>query len=338
MLLEFLRSIGVSIKYILICIFILASNAWGQSKCKPSLPEYTKVVASGSIKTVEGTLADFDPCHRSIQLSMPSLFAKKRGEKPPVVIIAHGGGGVGGYEREFAKLMNQKGFATLLYDAFEMNGLTSGSELLLYQMRNSARQRMIYKVTLGAFQWILKDDKVDVNHIFVQGLSNGGSVAINMASATDGKNLKGVIAEGAPAAGIGFPNDINVPLLMIYGSADVYGGTRAEDYMHVRGNACLQNDYYELAPKGFSEKCHRNSNTADLMPHPLAWYEKIKSKSKDINFELVDGGGHGMMFDSFSSSVRQISGGRSMYTSRGASEDARTRLENLVMTFLESKL
>lgn len=325
-------------KFIFLCIFMLASNAWGQSQCVPSSPENIKIVDSGSIKTVEGPLADFDPCHGSVQLSMPSVFSKKRADKPPLVIIAHGGGGVGGYEREFAKLMNQNGFATLLYDAFEMNGLRSGSDLLLNQMRNSARQRMIYKATLGAYKWVQKNDKVDVSKIFVQGLSNGGSVAVNMAASTDGKNLKGVIAEGSPAAGIGFPNDINVPLLMIYGSADVYGGTRADDFMHLRGNACLQNDFYELAPKGFSEACHRNLNSTNLMPTPVAWFEQIKAKGGDIKFELVEGGGHGMLFDSFSSSVRHLSGGRSMYTSRGAGGDARTRLEKMVIAFLESKL
>lgn len=327
-----------SMKYVAALLFFFFGHAWAQSQCVPSSPENTKVVASGSLKTVEGKLADFDPCHRSVQLNAPSLFAKKRGDKPPLVIIAHGGGGIGGYEREFAKLMNQNGFATLLYDAFEMNGLTSGSNLLLYEMRNSARQRMIYKATLGAYQWILKNDKVDTSKIFVQGLSNGGSVAVNMAASTDGKSLKGVIAEGAPAAGIGFPNDINVPLLMLYGSADVYGGTRADDFMHLRGNACLQNDYDELAPKGFSENCNRNAKSTDLMPHPLAWFEKIKSKGSDVRFELVDGGGHGMMFDSYSASVRPLSGGRSMYMSRGASADARTRLEKLVIEFIESKL
>lgn len=325
-------------KYIFICIFMLATNAWGQSQCVPSSPGNIKIVDSGSIKTVEGPLADFDPCHGSVQIGMPSIFAKKRADKPPVVIIAHGGGGVGGYERDFAKLMNQNGFATLLYDAFEMNGLRSGSELVLYQMRNSARQRMIYKATLGAYQWVLKNDKLDTNKIFLQGLSNGGSVAINMAASTDGKNIKGVIAEGSPASGIGFPNEINVPLLMIYGSADVYGGTRADDFMHLRGNACLQNDYYELAPKGFSEVCNRLSNSTNLMPTPLAWYEQIKSKGSDIKLELVDGGGHGMMFDNYSASVRPLGGGRNYYMSRGASADARKRLEKLVIDFFESKL
>ena len=325
-------------KYFIGAIFFLFTNAWAQGPCVPGSSENTKVVASGSIKTVEGILADFDPCHRSVQLSMPLIFAKKRGEKPPVVIIAHGGGGVGSYEREFSKLMNRSGFATLLYDAFEMNGLTSGSDLVLYQMRNSARQRMIYKATLGAYLWILKNEKIDSSIIFLQGLSNGGSVAINMAASTDGKNLKGVIAEGAPAAGIGFPNDINVPLLLLYGSADVYGGTRPDDFMHLRGNACLQNEFYELAPKGFSESCNRNLNSTDSMPNPMAWFEKIKSKGGNIKLELVDGGGHGMMFDNFSASVRPLGGGRSFYISWGAGSDARKSLEKRVIDFLESRL
>ena len=323
---------------IFICIFLLATNAWGQSHCVPSSPENTKIMDLGFIKTVRGPLADFDPCHRSVQLSMPSIFAKKRADKPPLIIIAHGGGGVGGYERDFAKLMNQNGFATLLYDAFEMNGLRSGSELVLFQMANAARQRMIYKATLGAFQWVSKNDKLDSNKIFVQGLSNGGSVAINMAASTDGKNLKGVIAEGAPAAGIGFPNEINVPLLMIYGSADVYGGITADDFMHLRGNSCGQNEYYELAPKGFSEDCNSSTNSFNHMPTPIAWYERIKSKGGEVKLELVDGGGHGMMFDNFSGSVRPLIGGRSFHMSRGAGPDARKRLEKLVIDFLESKL
>ena len=167
-----------------ICALFLAffCNAWAESQCVPATPGSIKIVPSGSIMSVEGNLAEFDPCHRSVQLNMPTFLAKKRGEKPPVVIIAHGGGGVGGYEREFSRLMNQNGFATLLYDAFEMNGLTAGSDLLLYQMRNAARQRMIYKATIGAYQWAQKNEKIDTRKIFVQGLSNGGSVAINMAS------------------------------------------------------------------------------------------------------------------------------------------------------------
>ena len=109
------------LRLVLVCSFFLWGTAWAQADCRPFNPENTKIVDRGPVKTVSGPLADFDPCHKSVRLDTPSFFAKKRGDKPPLVIIAHGGGGLGGYEREFAKLMNQQGFATLIFDAFEMN-------------------------------------------------------------------------------------------------------------------------------------------------------------------------------------------------------------------------
>jgi hypothetical protein len=70
----------------------------------------------------------------------------------------------------------------------------------------------------------------------------------------------------------------------------------------------------------------------------MAWFEKIKSKGGNIKLELVDGGGHGMMFDNFSASVRPLGGGRSFYISWGAGSDARKSLEKRVIDFLESRL
>lgn len=199
------------VKNIFVYGALLWGNAWAQADCSPSSPEDTQIVDRGPVKTVVGKLANFDPCHKSVRLELPGFFSKKRGDKPPLVIIAHGGGGLGGYERDFAKLMNQQGFATLVFDAFEMNGLIPLSDLLVYQMSNGGRQRMIYKATLGAYEWAVKSDKVDVHKIFIQGLSNGAAVAINMAAAVDSVHVRGVIAEGAPSAGIGFPNDSRSP-------------------------------------------------------------------------------------------------------------------------------
>jgi dienelactone hydrolase len=313
------------LKLLLVCGFFLWSNAWAQTDCSPSNPEDTKVVDRGPVKTVTGPLANFDPCHKSVRFETPSFFAKKRGDKPPLVLIAHGGGGLGGYEREFAKLMNQQGFATLIFDAFEMNGLVPQSDLLLYYMSNGGRQRMIYKATLGAYRWALKSDKVD-------------AVAINMAAAVDGANVRGVIAEGGPSAGIGFPDDIKVPLLLIYGLADNYGGVQQDDLMHLRAMPCSYNDNYQLAPAGFTQTCSRMSNPTNPMPSPQIWYERIKAKGQEIRLELVDGGGHGMMFADFVSSSRQLGGGRWFYRSHGASADTRQKLQKLTIDFIESKL
>lgn len=316
----------------------VAGIAYADSECRPHNPADTQVVERGPVKSVIGPLAKFDPCHASVQLDTPTFFAKKRGDKPPLVIIAHGGGGLGGYERDFAKLLNQQGFATLIFDAFEMNGLPSRSELVLYVMTNGARQRMIYKATWGAYRWAINNEKVDPNRIFIQGLSNGASVAINMAASVDAANVRGVIAEGGPSAGIGFPDEIKVPLLLMYGLSDNYGGTQQDDWMYLRAMPCGINDHYPFAPLGFAKSCNRVSNPNTAMPSPKSWYEEIKAKGQDIRLELIEGGGHGMMFSDFSSSSRQLPGRGTWYISRGANADTRKKAQQVVLDFIESKL
>ena len=319
-------------------IFSGACLAFAQDDCVPFNPEDTKIVDRGPVKTVLGPLSSFNPCHSSVRLDTPSFFAKKRGEKPPLVIIAHGGGGLGGYERDFARLLSQQGYATLIFDAFQMNGLTPFSDLLLYQMSNGGRQRMIYKATLGAYQWALKSTKVDTTKIFFQGLSNGAAVSINMAAAVDPAHVRGVIAEGGPSTGIGFPDEIKVPLLLLYGGADNYGGSHKEDWMHLRAMPCGYNDFYPVAPVGFAQNCNRTVNQSNPMPSPQGWFESVKAKGFDIRLELMDGGGHGMMFSDFSSTAKPLPGGRIYHISLGATADTRSKAQRLVLEFLESKL
>ena len=317
------------------CFAAFQSHA--QSDCEPAPSGTTTVVDLGPIKSVTGVLADFDPCHRSVSLVTPGFFAPKRGVKPPMVLIVHGGAGVGGYERDFARLMNRQGYATLLFDAFEMNGLTPGSDLVQYQLSNAARQRMLYKVAHGAYKWVLRHEKIDASRLFVQGLSNGGSVSINLAGAVDPAHVKGVIAEGSPATGIGFPDALKVPVLLLYGAADVYGGVLPTDFMHLRGNPCSMNDAFALAPTGFGAICNKDVGYDKVMSTPLAWFEKTKALGFDVRFELVEGGGHGMMFSDFSTSTRRI-GYSVSYQSRGASANNRQQLQKLVVEFIESRL
>jgi hypothetical protein len=325
------------IKLVIACAYFVVFQSHAQSDCKPAPAGTTTVVDAGPIKSVTGVLADFDPCHRSVSLDTPAFFAPKRGMKPPLIIVVHGGGGLSSYETEFARLMNKQGYATLVFDAFEMNGLSSGANLVTYQMSNAARQKMLYKAAYGAYQWVIRHEKIDASRIFVQGLSNGGSVSINLAGAVDPAHVKGVIAEGSPSAGIGFPNALKVPLLMVYGAADVYGGVLPNDFMHLRGNPCPLNDFYALAPVGFGVACNKDVGYDKSMPSPLGWFQSMKQEGFDIRFELIEGGGHGMMFSDFSSSVRKA-GYSVSYQSRGASASERQRLQKLLLDFIESKL
>ena len=80
------------------CITVAA-----QPDCKPSGPQVAQLVEiRPGFHSVAGPLADFDPCHRSVQLSMPTFFADKLGDKPPLMVIAHGGNGPGAAEQEMA--------------------------------------------------------------------------------------------------------------------------------------------------------------------------------------------------------------------------------------------
>ena len=254
-------------------------------------------------------------------------------------MVVHGGDGLGGYQRKFAKVMNQSGYATLVFDAFEMNGFTAGSDLIAYQVSNAARQRMLFKVTYGAYEWALGSDKVDTSRIFIQGHSNGGSVAINMAAAADPAHVRGIVAEAGPSMGIGFPDSVRVPLLMVYGSADIYGGNHASDFMHLRANPCSTNEYDPTVPAGFATTCSRSAGREGTMPSPQAWYEAIRAGGNPpVRFELIEGGGHGMLFSDFSASERRMPGGRTLYQSRGASPAQRQRLRAMILDFFNSRL
>jgi hypothetical protein len=109
------------------------------------------------------------------------------------------------------------------------------------------------------------------------------------------------------------------------------------DFMHLRGNPCPVNDFYALVPVGFGAICNKEVGYDKSMPSPLGWFQRMKEEGFDIRFELIEGGGHGMMFSDFSSSVRKA-GYSVSYQSRGASPSDRQRLQKLLLDFIESKL
>ena len=60
------------------------------SECKPAAKDSAVLKElRPRFHTVDGPLAEFDPCHRSVKLQKP-FFS----EKPALMIVVHGGGGV----------------------------------------------------------------------------------------------------------------------------------------------------------------------------------------------------------------------------------------------------
>jgi dienelactone hydrolase len=265
---------------------VLPQASWAQQDCVINPPNVASLVETRpGFHRVTGPLAEFNPCHSSVELSMPGFFADKLADKPPLMIIAHGGNGPGSAEKEMVRRMNSHGVATLLYDAFNMNGFEyRGTNLFLTGTSNESRQRMILKATVGAYQWAKKLKQVDTSRIFIHGLSNGGSVALNMAALSEPEHVRAVFAEGATPTGIGMPDKIKVPLYMVFGKIDNYGGKKEDDWMYTRTDPCAFNQISPLAAVGTASRCNSRVNPEKMTISPQAWGEELKAAGQPIDF------------------------------------------------------
>lgn len=291
--------------------------------------------------TVSGELADFNPCHTTVKLSMPGLFSDKIANKPPVFIIVHGGGGLGKAETNLSDALNSAGIATLVFDAYQMNGYTrqEGFTLFLTGMTNDARQRMTYKVALGAYKWLIQNQSIDSTRIFIQGLSNGGSVVSNIAGAVDPKHVRAVFPEGASPSGLGFPLNINVPVRMIYGKLDNYGGAKEDDWMFSRVAPCSFNVAFALAPEGTSKGCSMKQNPEGIMISAESWVKELKGTGRDIEIWFYEDAAHGIMAGTIDRGVRIYGSGSSAQKRwgwTGSSSDARKKFLNDLTKFVKT--
>lgn len=239
--------------------------------------------------TVEGPLAEFDPCHKSVKLQK-NLF----GGKQPLMIEVHGGGGVDSATKNAVEAFRSAGFATLIFDAYELNGFYQGYKFWGNKASNEARQRMIYKAALGAYAWAIKNQDIDNSQIYFHGLSNGANVVANLAGVVDPQHVKGIFAEGLPGMGLGLPDKINVPVRMLAGRLDNYGGAFETEWIWLRREPCFLNVSEFIHPPGNSSQCNSKTNATNLTPAPLVWLEELKSKGADIDVWYYDNAAHGI--------------------------------------------
>jgi poly(3-hydroxybutyrate) depolymerase len=268
------------------------------SVCKPHAEGATQLIEiRPRFHTVGPNVAEFDPCHRSVEFRVPTkLFGKPLDTKPPLVIIAHGGGGAGILEKNMVTALHQNNIATLLFDAYQMNGFYQGYPFWGSQATNESRQRMIYKAALGAYQWSLtQSEKVDTSSIYLQGVSNGAAVVTNLASVVDPQHVKLVFAEGLPGMGIGLPDTLAVPVRLIYGSLDNYGGKHATDWMSDRTEPCRINAYVRWIPEGNAKECNGRKNPEAQTEKPVDWMVRMKEKGASIELVRYENAAHGIL-------------------------------------------
>ena len=316
-------------------------TAWAQTDCRPAPPEVAKLVEiRQGYHRVEGPLAEFDPCHRSVQWSLPSASAERLGQRPPLMVIAHGGNGPGRAERELARRLNARGVATLLFDAYELNGFDyQGTSLFLTGVTNESRQRMIFKATLGAYRWASTRPEVDTTRLFIHGLSNGGSVALNMAAVVDPAHVRAVFAEGASPTGIGMPDTVRVPLKLVFGEIDNYGGKTEDDWMYTRTDPCSFNTPSPLAAPGTAQRCSVWSNPSDMTVSPRTWGERLQAAGQPIVFWMYPDAAHGLLAGPINRGVRVYGSGPSAqkrYGWTGASREAADRFVDDMMAVIRA--
>jgi hypothetical protein len=308
----------VSAVFLLSCL--LTSKVLAQDKvCNPA-PTGAAVLRDlpSKIKTVEGVLAEFDPCHRSVNLRTP-FFSKM----PPLMIVVHGGGGLDSGTQNAADAFRSKGFATLVFDAFELNGFYQGPQFWASAATNESRQRMIYKAALGAYEWAIQSNKVDTRQIFFHGLSNGAAVVANLAAVVDPQHVKALFAEGIPGNGIGLPDKLKAPLKVVFGKLDNYGGRTASEWIWTRQEPCIGNAANFIRPEGNSRNCNRFNNPGGLTQQPIDWFESQKAQGADIELWWLEDTAHGTFIGPLTKNMRTYSNDSTRYAWVGGSHNAR---------------
>lgn len=284
--------------------------------------------------SIRGPLAEFDPCHSSVSLSRPS-----GAEKTPLIIVVHGGIGLSKSVQIAAHEFRSMGFSTLVFDAFEMNKLSYlGWEFFNTQMTNEARQRMIFKVTRGAYEWAIRQDKIDSERIYFWGNSNGAMVSVNMAAVVPINHVKGIFVEGLPPVGLGLPNKINVPIFIAFGESDNYGTNASlNQTIWNRTGFCRENTSFGNLTNRNSINCNEKANPNEPVETVWEWYNRLKNEGQPIQIKIYPDAAH----DFFSSGPQrgsQMKNGTARGANTGATFSARNNLlKDIEYFFSQSK-
>lgn len=317
----------------IVLVFAAMLSSVKAQDCNPSPKDVATLQAiRPQFHTVLGSLAEFDPCHASVKLQKP-FFS----DQPPLMILVHGGGGLDTATKNAADAFRSKGFATLLFDAFEHNGFYQGMRFWASQATNEARQKMLYKVTLGAYEWAIKRKDINVSQIYFHGLSNGGAVLANIAGAVSPEHVKGVFAEGTPGMGLGLPDQLTVPLRLVYGKMDNYGGKTEEDWIWIRQDPCFTNTVAFIHPKGNAQTCNPLVNSLEPTPKPIDWFEAQKSQGADIELWFYEKAAHGIFLGPIQKNMNTYGLDMRRFAWVGADNSARTQLLDDVLKHLKSK-
>ena len=280
--------------------------------------------------TVSGKLAGFDPCHASVK------FRRPPGATPaPLMISLHGGGGIKDVLAS-DQAFRDKGMATLVFDAYEMQGFTGRtSGFWALQVSNEARQRMLLSTAWAAYQWATTRTDIDTRRIYFFGVSNGAAVAANLAAMVDTAHVRGIIAEGITPIGLGLPDKTRVPLMLAFGRLDNFGAAQDDMWRWRLTAPCRLNISFELSPPGTSQRCSGLSQPQSLIPTPLEWVDSVKAVSAPIEVAYFEDMAHNAYYGPLTIRTNTWGNGQTLNASLGAKPAARDAFMAAMMAFIE---
>ena len=296
----------------------LRANSLSNFEC---LPDQIKKPEQKGLAIV-GDLSGFDPCNSTVEFKVPVAPSK-----PGLVISVHGGGGTkdaAKITKEFYKL----GYATLIFDAYDMNSIPLG------RIGNAYRQKMLLKTSYAAYEWVLGRPEIDNKKIYFYGISNGASAVINIAGMVSPAHVRGVISEAPNPIGIGYPNAIKVPIQIIFGKLDDLSAPIGQKRWEISA-PCFLNRRFDFAPIGFAEDC-RKGKMKIKMPTTLEWVESVsKENNSHIAVNYIDEMAHGAFLGPVNISTRNFGRGPIGW-SMGGTPAAREKMMSLIKRFLDN--
>jgi dienelactone hydrolase len=279
--------------------------------------------------TVAGQMGGFDPCEASVKYRIPASQSK-----PPLMISVHGGGGIGDVLKSDEAFF-QHGMATLVFDAYAMQGLAGRNSLFWARsVTNEARQRMIYTTALAAYRWAIQRTDIDAQRIYLFGISNGAAVVANLAAVVDPAHVKGVIAEGVTPIGLGLPDEIRVPIQLVFGKLDDFGNADPNGNRWTLSEDCRLNIQFASVAAGSSQRCN-SSTPGSRIPHALDWVSSVQQRGGVIEVQYFDDMAHNAYFGPLVRRTATWGNGQTLGASLGATDAARADFFKAMAKFID---
>ena len=281
---------------------------------------------------LSGKPANFNHCHHSVDFKLG--FGSDRSQKWPLMIGVGGGGGKIDAMRAMF-FFRKNGFATLEFDAYEMNGISDYRANKMFY-GNATRQEMIFPIAVGAVKWAKKQKNIDTSRIYIWGVSNGATVVANIAAVFNKKQIKSVFAEAPTNVGMGMPDEPKVPLVLIFGKKDNYGSIKKDGWRWLDKTLCRKNIYIKSAPKGNTFRCNKFKNKNLLTESHQSWFQKQKKKNKDIQMWFYEDAAHGIFARKFNlnSFVTNPRTNQKWYTSSGSADYIKEKYKKDLLQYI----